>query len=140
MSYEKRIGERIHVGDVRVRWSHLNANRAQRPQKKGRGKQRPGEHVDHEDAYLRNVSASGAGIVARADAAIAPGSAVQVSVDAEVSFVAKVRRVIPTSDPGYCLYGVEITEQTEGFLEWLRELLDQRREGVITESHWRSAL
>jgi hypothetical protein len=137
VSYEKRIGERIHVGDVRVRWSHLNANRAQRPQKKGRGKRRPGEHVD---AYLRNVSASGAGIVARADEAVAPGSAVQVSVDAEASFVAKVRRVIPTSDPGYCLYGVEITEQTEGFLGWLRELLDQRREGVITESHWRSAL
>ena len=140
MSYEKRIGERIHVGDVRVRWSHLNANRAQGPQKKGHGKRRREEHVDHEDAHLRNVSASGAGIVARADETIAPGSAVQVCVDAEASFVAKVRRVIPTSDPRYSLYGVEITEQTDGFREWLRELLDQQREGVITESHWRSAL
>ena len=140
MSYEKRIGERIHVGDIRVRWSHLHANGAHRTQRKGHGKRQSEEHVEHEDAYLRNVSASGAGIVARADETITLGSAVQVCVDAEASFVAKVRRLVPTSDPRYWLYGVEITEQTDGFRSWLRELLDVRREGVITESHWRSAL
>ena len=52
MSYEKRIGERIHVGDIRVRWSHLHANGAHRTQRKGHGKRRSEEHVEHEDAYL----------------------------------------------------------------------------------------
>jgi hypothetical protein len=88
---------------------------------------------------MRDVSASGVGIVARADESIGTGSAVEVHVDPEASFVARVRRIVPTSDPGWWLYGVEITEETEAFRNWMRNLLDLHRDSSITESHWRSA-
>ncbi|MGI9579249.1 MAG: PilZ domain-containing protein [Microthrixaceae bacterium] len=136
MSYEKRVGERIEVGDLRVRWRHLHAT-----PKKPRGRRRRGrnEDVDDADAHMRNVSASGAGIVAHTDDSITQGTAVEVHVAPEATFVGRVRRVIPTSDPGWCYYGVEIADESEGFREWIQKLLDQRRNSVITESHWRSS-
>jgi hypothetical protein len=137
VSYEKRIGQRIEVGDMHVRWSQLHARGGQ---PKRRSRRHSKSDVDHEDAYLRNVSASGAGIVARADESVASGTAVEVHVDAEASFVGRVRRIVPTTDPGFWFYGVEIAEGTEAFRAWLNSLLDAKRDTVITESHWRSAL
>ena len=137
MPYEKRVGERIEVGDLRVRWTHVHGRRKTET---GRRKKRKDAQVDHEDAYMRNVSASGAGIVAPSDQSIGPGTAVEVEVAPGTKFVARVRRIVPTSDEGWWFYGVEVAEDTSAYRDWMKDLLDLRREGIITESHWRSAL
>ncbi|MCP4436135.1 MAG: PilZ domain-containing protein [Actinomycetia bacterium] len=132
MSYEKRVGERMDVGDLRVRWTRNDPEPRRRRRRKG-----PVAQPGH--AYLRNVSASGAGVVAPTDPTLTPGKAVEVHVDDNAYFVARIRRVIPTTDAGWCFYGIEIADESPGFREWLTRMLDINRESVITESHWRSA-
>lgn len=135
MSYEKRVGERIEVGDLLVRWCHVNA--PGKRNKRGRGPR--SNDADAVDAYMRNVSASGAGILAAADDSITPGTAVEVQIGPECAFVGRVKRIVPTSDDGWWYYGVEVADENEGFRSWMSGLLDTHRNSVITESHWRSS-
>lgn len=135
MPYEKRVGERIEVGDLRVRWRHVHG-----PRKRHKRAKRGRKHdLEHGDAYMRNVSASGAGISAPPDDSTAPGTVVEVQIGPENSFVGRVTRIVPTFDVGWWYYGVEIADESQGFRDWLHGLLDIRRNNVITESHWRSS-
>jgi hypothetical protein len=136
MSYEKRVGQRMDLGDMTVQWTPLGQqgeHAAPRPKRR----QKP-EPVTVQ-GYLRNVSASGVGVVAPADDSIAPGSRVEVRFDPDTAFVGRVRRVLPTAESSWRFYGVEIAEQSPAFGQWLADLLDMHRGGIVTESHWRSS-
>ena len=92
MPYEKRVGERIELGDMPVRWSRVPGT----PKPKGPPRKRDRQHdVDHTEVYFRDISASGAGMVAPADDSITTGTILAVRVGPENSFVGRVKRVMP---------------------------------------------
>ncbi len=133
MSYEKRVGQRMPAGDRKITW-HLADGKPPKSNGRRRGSDGP------EPAYLRNVSATGAAVVAPNDENLARGAQVRVEVESGAVFVGRVRRVVVTDDPDWAYYGIEFIDETPELREWLREMMEESRGDVIKETDWRSAL
>jgi len=89
------MGERREVGPTELRWNLPTPN--------WRTRFRPREP---QVGLVRDVSVTGAAIVAPADETIVRGSVVPVSFG-WVEGTVKVKRVDPDTDPDKCVYGVE---------------------------------
>jgi hypothetical protein len=132
MPFERRIGERFDVGDVPVRW------RTSRPVKLTRAQRRKMDPGLADTAYLRNASMSGAAILAGSNPAFGSGTTVEVRLDADAWFLARVRRVLVSSDPRWSYYGLVYTQVSDAYQMWLNTLVDRQR-AELTEHTWRTA-
>jgi len=126
MSFEKRIGERILVTGVDVGWAtSLDRSRRLRRRK-----------VPPTRATIRDVSMSGAGVLAPSAPSLSPGHVVQGDADDHGTFVARVKRRTETDEPTRTYYGIEFLELSEEFQDWLNDLLGEARPNR-TEEVWR---
>lgn len=130
MPFERRIGERFDVGDIPVTW------RSSRPLKLTRAQRKALDPNLHDKGYLRNVSMSGAAVLAAANPSLGSGSTVEVHLDRDVWFQARIRRVLVSSDPTWAYYGVAYVQVSEAFQTWLNSLVNRRRV-ELTETAWR---
>jgi hypothetical protein len=132
MPFERRIGERFDVGDIPVTW------RSPRPLKLTRAQRRALDPAVRDRGYVRNVSMSGAAVLAAANPALGAGSTVEVHLDRDRWFQARIRRVLASSDPAWAYYGVVYVQVSEAFQLWLNTLVNRRR-AELTETVWRHA-
>lgn len=96
---ERRLGQRRVLGPVAVRW---------RLDEKGNGDTDRGSTVP-ERAGLLDLSASGARIMARASTDLAVGDITHVQIR-DASGPVIVRRIAPSSQPGFSNYGIEFAD------------------------------
>jgi hypothetical protein len=125
--YERRIGERVAVDPIAVRWVVV-ADRA------GRFGRRRNETVEHPGRIL-DVSVTGAAIEGPSALSALVGKEVSLLTE-EGESVVRVRRVADTSDPARHVYGVMFVQLHEELQARIDALLGRRRPG---EDAWRRA-
>ena len=130
--FERRVGERFEVGDIKVLWTVPKGARPKRAERKLLGERAT-------TAHLRNVSMSGAGILAVPNDSLAPGSPVEVHLDEETYFIGRIKRVLPTLDDAWKFYGILYLEVSPNYQLWLNTIVNYQRVH-LTEKSWRKAL
>jgi hypothetical protein len=123
----RRLGERIPIGDVFLRW---------RVDEEVQGMLRKLKR-EPEVGRLLDISVSGGAVVAPVANDLRRGSVLVVKLGSARAVV-RVRRIVEFGDPGWRIYGVEFVETEPEFLDWINHLLDGRRPATLVDT-WNQA-
>ncbi len=130
MDFEARIGERFHVAGTPIHWDpHADSEWVARlRQARGTASATPATGMPASgNAFLENVSVSGAGVRAPAEARCVVHTSVSVSLTRECSFEAVIRRILPADEVGWAYFGVEFTTISPSFARWLDQVIQTQR-------------
>ncbi|HEX7131666.1 MAG TPA: PilZ domain-containing protein [Iamia sp.] len=125
--YERRIGHRVEVEPLEVRWRV--------PDDPRRGRRRRGQGP--QTGALIDVSVSGLKVRAPAATDLSVGARVPIEIDGVAGTVA-VRRIISVPGTRFADYGVQISPGSYRLAAWATAHLSQGAE--IDEALWRSLL
>jgi hypothetical protein len=124
----RRLGERILVGDVFLRW-RLDEVVTTRFRTRPR---------DPSVARLLDVSVSGARVVAAAATDLRRGSVVLVELG-DARAVLRIRWIENFGDEEWRTYGTEFVSMDHTFRDWINHLLDGQRPHVLVDA-WNDAI
>ncbi len=113
---DRRVGERHVLGPIAVRWrlDELSPNPPA-------GEPRPGP----EPAGLLDLSASGVRIMARSSTGLAVGDVTGIAIR-NVSGPVIVRRIAPSSRPGFSTFGLEFADPLSELPQLIHQELAHR--------------
>lgn len=124
--YDRRIGGRVDMAAIPVRWRVPLAE----PKRRGGWRRRP----EAESGLLLDLSVSGLQVRAPAADDLVRGSVVGVALDG-VEGWGTIRRVAPVPRTRFCDYGVELSPDAVALVQWVHDRVAAT--SGVDETGWR---